>query len=316
MEKNYETNTKMMKGFPQIRKLGAVSICGESSPFTLIRDGEEHLMRLELYDESHGTDPSFPSVARIRDCETGETLSAFGEGCYYFSLYIEDGIYYVLGTVSQPERTGGDEIRIFWSRDLQNWESRSLLKNPGWSYANTSLTKGDDGYVLLLEAEAPLEFCGDHGFTLFFATSPDLFRWTFMSPDKGFSKERYMGGPFMRFVNGWYYLISVTELPCARYTNYIYRTKDFDTWEVGLYNPILMPDENDRKISPRAYDLTDQIRKEIPTGFISSNSDIDLCLYRGKTLISYNVGNQLGFYYMAEAEYDGTPEEFFEAYFD
>ena len=45
---------------------------------------------------------------------------------------------------------------------------------------------------------------------------------------------------------GYYYLIAVTELPCQRYTNHIYRTKDFDTWEVGFYNPILMPGEEDR----------------------------------------------------------------------
>lgn len=315
MEINYNRNTKMYGGFPEIRKLGAVGICGESSPFTLIRNGEEHLMRLELYDKTHGTDFSCTATARIRDCETKETLSEFGEGCYYYSLYIEDGVYYVLGTVSKQDMLCGEEIRLFTSTDLINWSSRSLLKNPGWQYFNTSLTKGKDGYVLLLEANKPVEACGKFPFTLFFATSPDMVNWTFMSSDKGFSKARYMGGPFMKYVNGWYYVISVTELPCTRFTNYIYRTKDFDTWEVGLYNPILMPDENDRRISPNAYDLSEEILKEIPTGFISSNSDIDLCEYKGKTRISYNVGNQLGFYYMAEAEYDGTPEEFLEAYF-
>ena len=136
-----------------------------------------------------------------------------------------------------------------------------------------------------------------------------------MPPSLGFSKVRYMGGPWLRYSGGWYYLISVTELPCLRYTNYIYRTRDFRGWEVGLYNPILMPGEDDRKISPRSYDLSEALLAEISHGFISSNSDFDMCEYRGKTVITYNAGNQLGFYYLAEAEYDGTPDDFLAAYF-
>ena len=76
-----------------------------------------------------------------------------------------------------------------------------------------------------------------------------------------------------------------------------------------------MPDNDDRLISPYAYDLSPELIRQIRTGFISSNSDIDLCDWQGKTLISYNAGNQLGFYYMAEAEYEGTVEEFLEANF-
>ncbi len=314
-EINYDASSQMTGGFPKIRKLGAVGRCGESTPFSLVRNGKEHLMRLELFDPHMGADPHGYAVAQIRDCETGEILSRFGEGCYYFSMFIEDGIYYVLGTVRTPLGFAGEEIRLFSSEDLVNWSSRSLLKRPGWLYYNTSLTKGPDGYVLLLEASHPKQAVGDHPFTLFFATSPDLINWTFLPDEQGFSKERYMGGPFMKYVNGWYYLISVTCLPCERYTNYIYRTRDFIDWQVGFYNPILMPDADDKKISPTAYDVTEELKKQIATAFISSNADIDICLCRGKTVISYNVGNQLGFYYMAEAEYDGTPEEFLEAYF-
>lgn len=76
-----------------------------------------------------------------------------------------------------------------------------------------------------------------------------------------------------------------------------------------------MPGEEDRLISPHAYDLNDTLREEIRTGFISSNSDMDMCEYQGKTIITYNAGNQLGFYYLAEAEYDGPIEEFLEAFF-
>lgn len=318
MEINYTPETRMNGGFPHIRKCGAISPCGETSPFVW-RDpqngGKETLMRLELMDPTYGTDPAKPAFAMIRNCETGEILSRFGIGCYYYSLYQEDDTVYVLGTVSKPGRLCGEEIRIFSSRDLYNWEERSLIKNPGWQYFNTSLTKGPDGYVLLLEANQPAEYVGSHPFTLFFATSPDLVHWTFLSYDKGFSKERYMGGPYMRYSRGWFYLFSVTELPCTRYTNYIYRTRDFDTWEVGFYNPVLMPSEEDRIISPHAFDLNEKTLENIRTGFISSNSDIDMCEYQGKTIITYNVGNQQSFYYLAEAEYDGPVDAFLEAFF-
>ncbi|MDD6800134.1 MAG: hypothetical protein PUE85_06940 [Firmicutes bacterium] len=318
MEINYTSATRMMGGFPKIRKCGAISPCGENSPFVWKdsqNNGKETLMRLELSDPSHGTDPNQQTVALIRNYETGEIVSRLGIGCYYYSLYQEQGTVYILGTVSSPGKLCGEEIRIFSSRDLKNWDERSLLKNPGWQYFNTSLTKGPNGYILLLEANKPAEYVGAHPFTLFFASSPDLVNWTFMSYDKGFSKERYMGGPFLKYSRGWYYLLSVTEFPCQRYTNYIYRTKDFDTWEVGFYNPILMPSDEDRIISPHAHDLSDELIEDIRTGFISSNSDIDMCEYQGKTIITYNVGNQLGFYYLAEAEYDGPIDEFFEAYF-
>jgi hypothetical protein len=77
-----------------------------------------------------------------------------------------------------------------------------------------------------------------------------------------------------------------------------------------------MPDEEDRKISPYMYDITPELLEQIRTGFITSNSDIDLCEWEGKTIITYNVGNQLGFYYMAEAEYDGSLADFLESFFE
>ena len=58
-----------------------------------------------------------------------------------------------------------------------------------------------------------------------------------------------------------------------------------------------------------------ELREQIRTGFISNNSDVDMCDWNGKTLITYLVGGQIGFYYMAEAEYDGCVDDFLAAYF-
>lgn len=309
-EINYNKSTLMHGTFPEIRKMGAVSPNGETSPFVF----NDRLYRLELFDPSHGTDSSIPTLALIRDRETGEILSRFGQGCYYYSLYQEDDTVYVIGTKSNYPKLCGDTLILYESRDLHHWSERELVSNPGWQLFNTSMTKGPDGYVLLVEANAPAEYVGVP-FTAFFATSPDMVHWTWMDYEKGYPKHRYLGGPWFRYSRGYYYLIAVTELPCQRYTNYIYRTKDFDTWEVGYYNPILMPGEEDRKISPYAYDFTPEFLEQIRCGFISNNSDIDMCDWNGKTLIVYNVGNQLGFYYLAEAEYNGSVADFLEAYF-
>ena len=310
--RNYDASSVMRRGFPKITKLGAVSPCGESSPFVF----NGRVYRLELCDPSRGTSRAETVCALIRDRETGEVLSRLAQDCYFHSLYQEDGRVCVLGVQSSPRNRAGDTIRIFESDDLLHWsEGRTVLSCPGWAFCNTSLTKGPDGYVLCLEAGAPAEAVGVP-YTCFFAHSPDLVHCTLPDPAQGYPKDRYIGGPWLRWSRGWYYLITVEALPCCRYTNYIQRTRDFETWELGLYNPLFMPDEADRRISPYAYDLSPELLRDIRTGFLSSNADVDLCEWQGKTLFTYNVGNQLGFYYLAEAEYDGTPEDFLEANFE
>ncbi len=301
---HYDAATKMLNGFPKIKKLGAVSPNGESTPF--VWHGQ--VMRLELDDATNGTDAAFATTAVIRNRETGEIVSRFGEGCYYYSLYQENDTVFVLGAKCENGALCGSAVQIFASKGLENWKSRELLRRDGWNFYNSSLTKGENGYVLLLEF-------GPYPFKYVFAASPDLVSWEFMPDACIFGKDEYVGGPWMKYSDGWFYVIAVKELPAARYTNYIYRTKDFLTWHAGFYNPLFMPSEDDRLISPYAHDLSDALRQQIQTGFISSNADVDMCDAYGKTLFVYNAGNQLGFYFLAEAEYDGTVAEFLEANF-
>ncbi len=307
-EINYDATTIMKNGYPKIKKLGACSPNGEMTPF--VWNGR--LMRMELCDPLNGTDNTVRRYAIIRDVETGKILSEFAENSYFHAAYVENDTIYVTG-VDMKNR---GNINIYESKDLVNWEERVLLSNPGWVYYNTGLTKGPDGYVLLVEASDPVEHVGQK-FTHFFATSPDMKEWTFMDYVLGYSKERYMGGPWLKYSEGWYYMIACAELPCRHFTNYIYRTKDFKDWYVGYYNPMLMADEDDRLISPRAADLSPELVEKITTtGFNINNSDPDMCDWNGKTYINYLAGNQLGYYYMCEAEYDGTVAEFLKHYFE
>lgn len=311
----FDANTKMLRGFPQFQRNGAVSPNGEMTPF--VHKGR--LYRMELNDPTGSTDFGYPTSAMIRDVETGKVISYVGEDCYYYSAYVEDDMVYVLGTerlqIDGEFRTT-DTIYAYVSTDLIHWDKRVLMKKPGWGLLNTALTKGPDGYVLLTEFYQPEEYVGPYPYSFTISRSKDLVNWEFDDPQHAFFQDRYMGGPWMRYAEGWYYVISVTQLPCTRYTNYIYRTKDFRHWEDGLYNPLLSPTEEDRVIAPYAVDLDEEKREAIKTGFLISSSDIDMCDWNGKTYINYLVGNQLGFYYMTEAIYDGTVTEFLKAQFE
>ncbi|MBR5543023.1 MAG: hypothetical protein IKU65_02870 [Oscillospiraceae bacterium] len=308
IEINYDKNTVMRGNYPRIKKLGACSPYGEMTPF--VWNGR--LMRLELIDPSFATDSSIPRYAGIRDVETGEILSTFAEDSYFHSAYVEDGTVYVTGVDMKRRST----IRVYTSRDLKNWTNEVLFDNPGWRYYNNQITKGPDGYVIVLESDHP-EYAGEP-FTMFFAKSPDLKEWIHLDPTRFCnSPERYNGGPWIRYCDGWYYLITVTLLPCRRFTNYIFRSKDLETWYVGYYNPILMPDADDRKISPRAVDFTEERLEEVKHGgFNINNSDIDMCDWQGKVYINYLCSNQIGWYYMAEAEAEGTVADFLKSYFE
>ena len=314
-EITYDATTKMYGEFPKIVKKGAVSPNGETSVFVW----KGRLMRLENDDPSKCYAADAPIRALIRDWETGEVLSRFGGECIFYSLSVQDDVVYVTGS----KRDSMDTILIQESRDLIHWsEPRVLLQNPGWIYCNTELVKGEDGYVILMEAESrgvPEEISKlvGHFYTFFFATSKDLVNWTHLDPTKCcYHPDRYCGAPWMTYSNGWFYVIALVEMPGPIYTNYLVRTKDFETWYMGKYNPILMPGNEDRLIHEKASGFTPEFLEEMKTGYISNNSDLDLCEFEGKTIINYSVGNQLGFYYQALAEYNGPLAEFLSRYFD
>lgn len=303
----------MKHAFPKLRKIGAVSPYGECSPFVF----KGRLMRMELADPSRGRDAKNDAIcAVIRDVETGRIVGRTGEGCYYQSASVEGDTVYITATKRIPGRndTCGDTILLFESKDLVNWTSRELLSRPGWNFYNSTLTKGPDGYVIALESDN-LKHARRY-FTMFFATSKDLRTWTFLPDEKAYPKHRYCGGPFLKYVDGWYYLSLVTEMPCERWCTYLFRTKDFSEWESGRYNPMLMWSDEDRRVAEKSADITPELAERIRTGFVCNASDAEFCEFKGRTCIDYLVGDQRGFYFMAEAWYDGSLKEFLERQFE
>ncbi len=311
-EINYDRFSVMNNGYPEIKKLGACSPYGEMTPFVF----GGRLYRLELTDNTRGLAADDGSIGfLIRDIESGKVISRGGKGHYYFSGLECGDIFYIFCVESKNGGYSGDTVKLFVTKNLVDFEERVLFRREGFNFFNTAPVRDENGFVLAVEANEPKELVGVP-FTCFFARSADLIRWDFLPDETAYPRHRYIGGPCMKYSEGWYYLFGVTELPCARYTNYLCRTKDFYTWEVGKYNPFLMPSNEDKRISPRAADFSEEFLEQIKTGFNINNSDVDMCDYNGKTYINYTVGNQLGFYYMCEAEYDGSMAELLERFFD
>lgn len=317
-EITYDETTQMLGGYPKIKKLGACSPNGEMTPF--VWNGR--LMRMELADPSKGKDNKVLKQAVIRDVETGAILSCFAADTYFHSAYVEGDTVYVTG-VDVKRR---DTIRIYESNDLINWKDRDLLTNPGWIYFNSQITKGPDGYVIIIESgpgaypnlkedEYPKKYTGTKGWTMFFAKSSDMKNWEFMDYEQSFSKEEGTGGPALKYSDGWFYLLADCVLPRKIFTNYMYRTKDFKDWYVGYYNPIIMPSDEDRIISPHYTEIDDKERERLKTAFHVNNTDLDLCEWNNQTYINYLCGNQLGNYWMCEAVCDMPLAEVFKAYF-
>ncbi len=301
---------RMDAKFPKLVKRGAVSPNGEVSPF--VHKGR--LMRMELEDPSRYMNAQDPRIcAIIRDVETGKIVSRTGEGCYFLSAFAEGDKVYVTGVKRAEKSLVSDTILLFETDDLVTWKSRMLLQNPGFRFFNTTMTKGPHGYVLALESDD--KRYAKRSFTMFFATSKDLKEWTFMDYRYAYPQDRYCGGPFICYCNGWYYLSLVTEMPCERYCTYLHRSKDLMTWEVGRHNPFLMWSEEDRTIAPDARDFTPAFAAKIPTGFICNASDVEMCEFKGRTYIPYLTGDQHGWYYMCEAWYDGPMSELLENFF-
>lgn len=314
----YDADTLQKGGYPKIEKLGACSPNGEMTPFVW----KERLYRLELVDPSKGWRAD-EAKAAIRDVETGEFISVLADDSYFHSACVDGDTVYVTGV----DKVRRDTIRLYESRDLINWESRDLLTNPGWIYFNSQLVHAEGEWTIIMESgagvyphlaedEAPRKYVGTNGWTMFFAKSPDMKNWRFLDYEKPFSRDEHTGGPCLKYSDGWYYLLGDCKIPRYVYTSYMYRTRDFETWYVGYYNPIIMPSDEDRKISPNYKDITEEERERLKTAFNVNNTDLDLCEWQGKTYINYLCGNQLGNYWMCEAVCDMPLADFFKSYFE
>jgi alpha-L-fucosidase len=296
------TNSRASNGIPQIRKLGTIDIdiC-ETTPLVW----QSELWRFEWVRPGTHDQVGRAGCFRFRNCTTGAVTPSFGSGCQFGSAFIEEGTVYVTGTTEARNHVG-----MFVSRDLKTWKERTVIDDPKYGIFNTSLWKAGDDYVLAFEIDRPREEAGAP-FTIRFAKSRDLQRWTITPPECNFTKDRYSAAPCLRWGEGWYYLFYLEAH--NGYETRVVRSRDLVHWEASPLNPVLRASDEDKVIA--SPNLTAAQRKSIAGAQDINNSDLDFCEWHGQLVLNYSWGNQTGIEFLAEAIYNGTQDEFLRSWF-
>lgn len=311
---------------PVIKKIGAIKRGMEQTP--VVFKGEPIIVE--------STEPNAECSSQhiiARNIKTGLRSKPFGLEHFFASAFVKEDVLYVFATSRRDDKAltmyegddssswhdprGGHEVKMFKTYDLINWEEKVAVSCPDRRLWNTSVCKGEDKYVMAIEVSAEEGFGIPEigvGFTSFFAISEDMENWE-MLPDKySYTPSRYNACPALRYSKGYYYMVCLEALPCIRYAPYIYRTKDFENWEVGIHNPIMMWSDEDR-IPKEGVVFTAEEMELLKTGLNINCSDIDFFEYDGKVHIYYSNGDQMHYSFLCEAIYEGTLEEFLEHFF-
>ncbi|MCD6379584.1 family 10 glycosylhydrolase [bacterium] len=294
---------------PIIKKLGTID-CDlvETSP--VVFNGK--LYRFEYVRTKYEHNKTGDSYLRFIDHESGEATPSFGKGFHLGSAFVSDNTAYVTAV----DRWGGEQVVMFVSTDLINWEKRSVLDLPGNKIYNTSLCKAYNQYVLMYEIGDPPEEAGQR-FTARFAVSTDLTNWKVTPPECNYAKDRYTAPHALRYLNGYYYDFYLeAKGNYGTYETYVVRSRDLIHWEASSLNPVLKASDEDKIIAISANPgLSENQKLKIAQARNLNNSDIDFCEFNGKLIINYSWGDQVGTEFLAEAVYDGTLEEFLKGWF-
>ena len=180
------------------------------------------------------------------DMKTEEPLYEFADDHAFGCCIAENDKMYVHGVRGAG---GGNVIDTFVSSDLENWEQSTALTFPeDIKLYNTSVCKGDGKYIMAIEIGGKNPAVGNP-FTCVFAESEDLINWHLLDMmEFSFSRERYTACPCIRFYEGFYYLICLHAAPYHRFVPYIVRSRDLKDFEVGIVNPIMWPDNEDKRV--------------------------------------------------------------------
>lgn len=299
----------------KIKKIGTIKPhFVESTPFVY----NDELMIFEwVRPDSWAHDGNKKGYYHIVNLEKNTSSAPFAYEHAFGCCYEENGIVYVFGVKGNDGWT--NQIDMFWSDDMKKWKSKeAVVKVPkDMCVFNTSVCKGKDGYVMAIEvgtraSKHPIIGCN---FTMVFAESKDVFEWSLLPmEDYVYSPDRYTACPSIRFYGEYYYMVYLEAFPFGRFDPYVARSKDLLEWEIADMNPFLHYGDEDKKIIfPER--LTEADKELILNAYNCNNSDVDFCDYKGKTIITYSWGNQVGKEFLAMAEYDGCLCELLESRF-
>jgi hypothetical protein len=264
------------------------------------------VFRFEYVRAGYWNNKTGDSYFRFIEHNTGNPTKSFAPGFHLGSAFVYDDTVYVTAV----NIWDGEEVHIFSSADLENWDHRLAFKLPGFGIFNTSLTRAENKFVLMYEIGRPEEEAGQR-FTARFATSADLRKWDITPPDHNYSKDRYTAPHCLRYLDGYYYDFYL-EVHNG-YEMRVVRSKDLITWESSPLNPVLKASAEDKIIANK--NLPEEILQKAAKAEDCNNSDIDFCEYKGRLIINYSWGNQQGVEFLAEASYEGTTEQFLKGWF-
>ncbi len=288
---------------PLIVKKGTID-CDlvETSPIVF----KNKVFRYEYVRPCYWDNHTGDSYSRFIDIKTGEATTSFAKGYHLGSAFVDNNTVYV----TVVNIWDGEEIHIFSSTDMKNWEHWMAFQLPGYGIFNTSMTKANDKYVLMFEIGKPESEAGKR-FTARFATSSDLKNWEILPSKYNYAKDRYTAPHCLRYLDGWYYDFYLEAHD--GYEARVVRSKDLEHWETSPLNPVLKASDEDKQIINS--NLSEELRQRIKVAENRNNSDIDFCEYKGKLVINYSWGNQRGEEFLAEASYDGTMKQFLKGWF-
>lgn len=290
------------QGRPAIRKLGTID-CDLVETTPVVFQGR--LYRSEWVRTGYRGNELRDNYSRLVDVSTGKPTAPFARGFIFSSAFVWKDTVYVTAT-----HTSGRRVDVFASEDLRKWEQWTALDLEGFGIFNTSLCRAGDQFVLMFEIDKPVEQAGN-GFTARFATSKDLHTWKLTPPECVYAKDRYTAPHCLRYLDGWYYDFYLEAHD--GYEMRVVRSRDLIHWDASPLNPVLKASPEDKQIAnPK---LTADERDRIAKADNINNSDIDFCQYKGKLVINYSWGNQQGKEFLAQAEYDGTVEQFLTGWF-
>jgi hypothetical protein len=290
-------------GRPLIVKLGTIdSDIVEITPIVFNNKVYRfEYIRIKYWDNSTGD-----SYFRFVDHETGKTTKSFAKGFHFGSAFVYDESVYVTAV----NEVDGEQIHIFSSKDLENWDSWLAFELPGYGMFNTSLTKAENKFVLMFEIGKPEVEAGKR-FTARFASSPDLKKWEVLSSDHIYAKDRYTAPHCLRYLDGYYYDFYLEAF--NGWEMRVVRSKDLIHWDSSPLNPVLQASPADKQILHK--NISSELIQKIDKAVNRNNSDIDFCEFNGNLVINYSWGNQRGTEFLAEASYEGTLEQFLKGWF-
>ena len=138
-----------------------------------------------------------------------------------------------------------------------------------------------------------------------------LKKWEILSRDHNYAMDRYIAPHCLRYLDGYYYDFYLEAF--EGYEARVVRSKDLIHWESSPLNPVLKASASDKLIANK--NLSDSLLQKIAIAENLNNSDIDFCEYKGKLIINYSWGNQMGKEFLGEAFYNGTQEQFLKGWF-